>query len=73
MEILEFIFISNTDNTVLKFSSPKDAIRHFTSKGYGMHNWRIKVILTEFDMNGNNSCQINLALFNYFTDNWIEK
>ncbi len=66
MKILSFMFKSN-DGILLSFITPADAIKYFTSKGYGMHNWSITV---QFDDIYESISSISLLVFNYITDNW---
>jgi hypothetical protein len=70
MKIIRFHFTHRDDNNVLSYNTPDEAVKDFNKKGYGMHNWIIRVVFSNSDMNGNTSCTINLVMFNYLTDNW---
>ena len=61
-----FSFQYQTEES-LEFNTPEDAIKFFNSKGWGMHNFVIRVKLDY-----NLSFEIDLEEFNTLTDHWFE-
>jgi len=48
-------------------NNPHSLIKLFDSKGYGFHNWVIKIQLNDI---GKSWTEISLLTFNLLTDNW---
>lgn len=69
--IAGFKFTWKKDNKdSLQFNTPKEAINFFTSKGYGIHNWNIEIILQNTSNLMISRTPATLHMFNYLTDNW---
>lgn len=54
-------------DTIYSNTDPHALIKLFNSKGYGFHNWVIKIQLNDI---GESWTEISLLTFNLLTDNW---
>lgn len=68
-----FFFVHLNTGSFVRRSNPYDAIEYFESKGWGMHNFTIKVLLESTGVHDNAECDITLAMFNYLTDTWEQQ
>jgi hypothetical protein len=66
-KVIQFEVLHKETDAHYSDNDPHRLIRFFTEKGYGFHNWTIKMQINDIHKSWT---EISLLTFNLLTDNW---